>query len=350
MGSDPGPRGGSEIDLSLAPSGLPKPKEVKVQAIPAEMGNPEHWRKRLLQFSTPLMLLLGVRSIATIGRRILRDILLLSSEHFLNLSSVEKNRPALQRRTNWLWLIVSAIDLFLNTIRLMDRGWYKYATARHSTLYHCQCKDDVKTDLTRRYRHLIARRNADLYFPAVDFDFGAPLCSSPEYFEAAAPEHIAPACRACGCLFVEGPSGAADEMAPQAAKEGQASLNALSATKEATAGHQQSGSVRRPPQPSSCAPTLGERAEVVILKLPWLVRKLMTHVLLLQTHPNWTATILLQLRYLTEVYLACMYCFGGYETGKSDAALEEMLHLPGAIAGLLGAVIGLHRVMESAPK
>ncbi|ESL08447.1 hypothetical protein TRSC58_03850 [Trypanosoma rangeli SC58] len=338
MGSCPGQKEVNDVDLNPASNGIIESKEDTEQVIPAEMGKPEHWRKRLLQFSTPLMLLLGVRSIATIGRRILRDILLLSSERFFNVSCVEKNRPALQRRTNWLWLAVATIDLFLNTIRLMDRGWFKYATARHSALYHCQCKDDAEMDLGRRYRYLIARRNADLYFPAVDFDFGAPLCSSPAYFEAAAPQHIAPACRACGCLFVEGPSGAADALAQHEAKE------------EDKASHRQKESVRQAPMPSSNAPAPGERTEVAILRVPWLVNKLMTYVLLLRTHPNLTATILLQVRYLTEVYLACMYCFGGYETGKSDAALGDMLHLPGAIAGMLEAVLGLHRVMENAPK
>ncbi|RNF03293.1 hypothetical protein TraAM80_05856 [Trypanosoma rangeli] len=338
MGSSPGPKEVSDIDLNPASNGILESKEDTGQAIPAEMGKPEHWRKRLLQFSTSLMLLLGVRSIATIGRRTLRDILLLSSERFFNVSCVEKNRPVLQRRANWLWLAVAAIDLFLNTIRLMDRGWYKYATARHNALYHCQCKDDAETDLGRRYRYLVARRNADLYFPAVDFDFGAPLCSSPAYFEAAAPQHIAPACRACGCLFVEGPSGTADALAQHEAKE------------EGKTSHRQKESVRQVPMPSPNAPTPGERAEVAILRVPWLVNKLMTYVLLLQTHPNLTATILLQVRYMTEVYLAFMYCFGGYETGKSDAALGDMLHLPGAIAGMLEAVLGLHRVMQSAPK
>ncbi|KAF5223886.1 hypothetical protein ECC02_003074 [Trypanosoma cruzi] len=352
---------GNHSDVSLTSSGILGVKGYKdcvlggEQGIPAEMGNPAHWRKRLLQFSTPLMLLLGVRTISTIGRRIVRDILLLSSERFLNVSCVEKNRPLLQRRANWLWLAVSSIDLFLNTIRLMNRGWYKYATARHSALYHCRCKDYDETDFTWRYRDLIARRKVDLYFPEVDFDFGAPLCSSPAYFEAADPEHIAPACLTCGCLFVESHSDAADDLPKQEEKAGRKRdpngkpLGGFR-EKEEIVCRRGNETVRPKSFGTAAQPTMAERAEVAILLIPWMVRKLLNYLLLLRVHPNWTATILLQLRYMTEVYLAFMYCLGGYETGKSDAALEEMLHVPGAIAGLLGAVIGLHRVMKSAPK
>lgn len=326
--------------------------------IPLETGKPAHWRKHPLQFSTPLMLLLGVRSVATIGRRVLRDVLLLLSEKFLNLSYVENNRPILQRRTNWLWLIVACIDLLLNTIRLVNKGWYRYAKVRYSAQYRCKCEEHDDTDTVWRCRDLLARRKTDLFFPAVDLDFGAPMCSSPAYFEAADPERIAPGCRVCGCLFLENSSRAKNDgptagngARPPTRREGEEE-------EEEEAGgnnnnrRRQECSDRTPvttPTHTTELTTFGRRAEVVILLIPYLVRRLLNYILLFCTHPNWTATVLLQVRYMAELYLAFMYCFGGYETGKSDASLAELLHFPGAIAGLLSAVIGLHRVVQSAP-
>nr|CCC49771.1 conserved hypothetical protein [Trypanosoma vivax Y486] len=302
-------------------------REEDVCAIPADMGRPAHWRKRILQFSTRLVLLLGVRSVATIVRRLLRDILLLSSENFLNFSLVEKNRPSLQRCTHKLWLVVASIDVLLNTIRLLNPGWYKYSAVRDSMLFRCNCAELSIKDPALRYRELVNRRQKNLFFPPVDLDFGVPICSSPAYFEAADPKNIAPACNACGCLFVE----------TRAAEESQAQV-------------QNGGTIVDKHRDSSVAKSsITKRAEFAILFIPLFMRKLFNYIWLLRSHPNWTGTILLQVSYMSELYVAFMYCCGGYETGKSDAALHEMLHPSGALAGLMGAVIGIYRVIQSAP-
>ncbi|ORC86909.1 uncharacterized protein TM35_000252050 [Trypanosoma theileri] len=367
---------GSDINYSSSSDDVLKEKEGLVngnmQSLPAEMGYPDHWRKRVLQFSTPLMLLLSVRSVATIGRRVLRDILLLSSKQFLDLLYVEKNRPVLQRRSNWLWLAVSVIDLILNTIRLVDEGWYKYATARHSPAYHCNCNtnNDSEEDTMIRYRGLVAQRKTNLVFPPVDLDFGAPICSSPAYFEAADPVHITPSCRICGCLFVETHAGEGEGLSSsQDGEEEEHHQHQLEQRRQHKRQYsykhtssRRSGKTNGNHNISSPfrdmgsfgnkekANTIGETAEVAILFIPWLMRKLFNYIWLLRAHSNWTATILLQVRYMAEVFLAFQYCFGGYETGKNDASLEEILHPFGAIAGLVSAVLGLQRAVESAPK
>nr|CCC92189.1 conserved hypothetical protein [Trypanosoma congolense IL3000] len=313
------------------------------QSIVAEMGQPANRRKRILQFSTPLILLQAVRSIATIGRRLLRDVLLLSSKRFLNLSSVEKNRASLQRHTHLLWLIVSGIDLLLNTIRLMNPGWYKYATVRENPRFRCGCKNPDANNSVLHYRDLVIQRQANIFFPNVDLDFGVPICSSPGYFEAADPGHIAPACRACGKLFVEVSSveNGGDDSA-HCGDENKKDKRAASGL--CGLGERESN------DKDSAETSITGRAGVVFLFIPWLMRRLFNYVWLVRSHHNWSATLWLQVSYLTEFYLSLMYCFGGYETGRSDAALEQMIHPPGAFAGFLGAVIGIYRVTQSAPK
>lgn len=337
-----------EGDNHLESNGTVSPsddrEEERERGLAAEIGKPASRRKGILQFSTPLILLQAVRSIATIARRLLRDLLLLSSEHFLNLSPVEQNRALLQRHCHWLWLIVASIDVLLNTIRLLNPGWYKYTNVRDNPRFRCGCKDPDTRGSVMLFRELVIRRQANLYFPDVDLDFGVPICSSPGYFEAADPENIAPACRVCGKLFVEMTSpDEQGEKLEQGGDDTTAEEKGVTDTEEVeTNGN---AAVRQ-----KASKSITGRAEVVFLFIPWLMRRLFNYIWLVRSHSNWSATIWLQVSYLAEFYLAVMYCFGGYDTGKRDAPLKAMIHPTGAIVGFVGAIIGVYRVIQSAPK
>ncbi|CCW71369.1 unnamed protein product [Phytomonas sp. Hart1] len=88
---------------------------------------------------------------------------------------------------------------------------------------------------------------------------------------------------------------------------------------------------------------------VHILLIPSIVRKIYNYFWLVRSHPNLRSTLLLQVRYLAELFLAYKYCFGGYEKGVRDSALKDVLNPAGAIAGMISAAVGLLRVIESAP-
>ncbi|CAG9570077.1 conserved hypothetical protein [Leishmania major strain Friedlin] len=171
---------------------------------PASAALPARWRKGVLQFNPVLMTLLGIRNLAAACRRFLRDITLVSTERFGTLRLVEVHRHTITHIINRCWLVVSIIDLLLNTVRLLQPGWVKYATARQNI--HCRCGcygDNDPSDKVWRTHGFIARRKTDLFFPPLDLDYGAPFVSSLSYVEAADPAQLMPACRRCGCLYRE---------------------------------------------------------------------------------------------------------------------------------------------------
>ncbi|KAG5485012.1 hypothetical protein LSCM1_07092 [Leishmania martiniquensis] len=171
---------------------------------PASAALPGRWRKGVLQFNSVLMALLGIRNLAAACRRFLRDATLISTERFVTFTFIEANRHAITRVINRCWLVVSVIDLLLNTVRLLQPGWVKYATARQNA--HCRCGcgvDDELADKVWRTHGFIARRKIDLSFPPLDLDYGAPFVSSIAYVEAADPARLMPACSRCGFLYRE---------------------------------------------------------------------------------------------------------------------------------------------------
>ncbi|KPI84544.1 hypothetical protein ABL78_6406 [Leptomonas seymouri] len=177
---------------------------------PASAALPSRARKGILQFNPVLMTLLGIRNIAAGFRRFLRDSTLISTERFMTFNVVEMHRSSITRFINRCWLVISIIDLLLNTVRLLQPGWWKYATARQNIRYRCGCQnDDNPADTVWRTHGFIARRKTDLFFPPLSLDYGAPLVSCISYMEAADPARLMPACSRCGCLYKELPSNVA---------------------------------------------------------------------------------------------------------------------------------------------
>lgn len=171
---------------------------------PAEAALPARWRKGPLQFNTLLMTLLGIRNLAAACRRFLRDATLVSTERFGTFQILEAHRHLITRIINRCWLLVSIIDLVLNTVRLLQPGWVKYATARQNIHCRCGCQgDDDPADMVWRTHGFIARRKTDLFFPPLDLDYGAPFVSCLAYVEAADPAKLMPACSRCGFLYRE---------------------------------------------------------------------------------------------------------------------------------------------------
>ena len=431
---------------------------------PASAALPARLRKGVLQFSPLLMTLLGIRNLAAGLRRFLRDATLVSTERFATFTFIEVHRRAITRFINRCWLLVSIIDLILNTVRLLDPGWTKYATARQNIRCRCGCQgDEDPFDTVWRTHGFIARRKTDLFFPPLNLDYGAPFVSAISYMEAADPARLMPACSRCGCLYKELPSeaavfdseadvvvspaspdtpgetvsvstglsrstpahaslpsetpfvfsvsrpsqavsdvgesrsratGAIEREKPRWVQMYEAEKQRIQETRRRNAGTGPSG--RRETQKPGSGTTAntevaGEPADLApppplltsagrplrsplsrdanddvfrraaisderedkdmtgILFVPWMMRKFFDYVWLLRVHPNLTATLLLEARYLAEFYLSYKYCFSNYESFRGDAPLNAILHPYGAIAGIVSAAVGLLRVVESAP-
>lgn len=94
--------------------------------------------------------------------------------------------------------------------------------------------------------------------------------------------------------------------------------------------------------------TNGEE-DVGLLLVPWVMRRLFNYAWLAFVHENFTATLLMHLNYMAQWYLAYQYTFGNFETYRRDTPLKDVLHLDGAAAGLLSALVVLFRVIKSAP-
>lgn len=97
-------------------------------------------------------------------------------------------------------------------------------------------------------------------------------------------------------------------------------------------------------------PARRDDEDVGLLLVPWVMRRLFNYAWLVMVHENFTSTLLMQLRYMAEWYLAFQYTFGTFECHVRDAPLNKVLHLDGAIAGLVAALVVLTRVIQSAPR
>lgn len=95
--------------------------------------------------------------------------------------------------------------------------------------------------------------------------------------------------------------------------------------------------------------TNGEK-DVGLLLVPWVMRRLFNYAWLAVVHENFTGTLLMHLNYMAQWYLAYQYTFGNFESYRRDTPLKDVLHLDGAVAGLLSALVVLLRVIKSAPK
>ncbi|SYZ63508.1 hypothetical_protein (plasmid) [Leishmania braziliensis MHOM/BR/75/M2904] len=428
---------------------------------PASTALPARWRKGVLQFNSALMALLGFRNLAAACRRFLRDATLISTEHFTTFTFIEAHRRVITLIINRCWLVVSIIDLLLNTVRLLQPGWVKYTTARQNIHCRCGCSgDDDPEDRVWRMHGFIARRKTNLFFPPLDLDYGAPFVSSLAYVEAADPARLMPACSRCGFLyreiFSESDQGEEAEEADASGGVPVSPSRTLAVTSKAEAntsfvqhtaaapttaaslsedGHteetrrsptrmalgspglierekprwvqlyndevmrvesqQQQQRLRSPGarweaqnpsdeahqnspveqlvnrrnshavktsvgdgQPademhqrrkSGAAHKRAAESSAGILLVPWVMRKFFDYVWLLRVHPNLTSTVLLEARCIAELYLAYKYCFGKFESFRSDAPLSAILYPYGALAGMVSASVGLLRVIESAP-
>lgn len=367
---------------------------------PAENALPVRWRKGVLQFSPLLMTFLGVRNAAAACRRFLRDATLVSTERFSTFGFIECHRRTITHVINRSWFVVALLDVLLNTVRLLQPGWVKYATARQNIRCRCGCRGSEDPDDTVWRNHgFIARRKTDLFFPPLNLDYGAPFASNIAYLEAADPIHMMPACRHCGYLYKETPLED-DEGVVESGGGGGGRVEAESSSGWSAKGREWGGGALGTPAASTkprwvqlydeevrengadgalpvlTAPASNltssaaaypevpvngnrlrprRRREVIgddadgIMLVPWLMRKLFDYVWLLRVHSNLTSTMLLQLRYMAELYLAYRYCFTDMETFRSDAPLDRILHPTAAVAGIISAAVGLLRVIESAP-
>jgi hypothetical protein len=289
--------------------GLPSifASESEQAHLPAVAAYPNRWKKAIDDFSTPFMVILIVRCLLSIYRNVIRDAIFLSQKHFIAMRI--ENRPTWQSHATMAWFASSALDLILNSSRLMDAGWFAYTSARRSTTARCNCFEGSRMNTRAMF---VKVRNKLLTFPPLDVDFGSVSVATAKFFEAADPCTMKPACSVCGSLFDE--PEPADVPPPLALNEGQQGLAA--------------------PKP---------------LIVPLVVRRCIDMYWLLVNHANLMHTVLLQLRYASDVVLSFGYAFGDYEPHQGDDPVAQHLHLVASVAGAISAAVSLVRVHASAP-
>lgn len=256
----------------------------------AESSLASKWKKSITDFSTPLMLLLLVRSVATVVRYMNRDVMQLFSKEMFGLTKSSVDRCAIQKRTNEAWFVVSLIDSLLNLYRLCDSNWYNNATSQDAYI-KCEC------NASRPHGSMpIVRKKTDFFFPPLDLKYGAPNPTTPEFFEAAPPEKLGQCCAVCNKVCKYKPK-------------------------------------KKPTK------------RYVVLLLPWIIRKMYSVSWCMSNHSNLFHTLLLQIRYFCDLYLATGYAFRDFD--PCNTSMSPHRHIVGSLCGLTSALIALMRVYKS---
>eukprot|EP00455_Lapot_gusevi_P045761 TRINITY_DN5902_c0_g1_i1.p1 TRINITY_DN5902_c0_g1~~TRINITY_DN5902_c0_g1_i1.p1 ORF type:complete len:245 (+),score=9.10 TRINITY_DN5902_c0_g1_i1:160-894(+) len=243
------------------------------------------------------MILLSLRCTLSVVRNMVRDGLFLSSREFIHAPVIQRRHHQLQKIANYSWMVVSLLDVALNTWRLADAGWLKFMSVRRNPRAYCLCDD-------QQYGTLHLRRHGDsISFAPLDFDFGSVTPTTAKFIEAAPPAQLQPICNHCGYV-----------------------INSEANSGEST-----------PKSADSHKP----------LFIPWLVRKGFDLVWVCGQHANLSQTLLLEIRYLSDVLLSAGYSVGDFEPAEGEEPLAQHLHLPASLAGFVSALIALHRVRLS---
>ena len=264
---------------------------------------PVNNRRGVLDFSWLGMSLVFLRCATSISRNLIRDVLFLSTkEMFLSLPWLTPDRAnTLQSVSNKSWLLVSGVDLALNTLRLANTGWVRYAKGKGV----CGCSQKPS-----RYARNAPSRRAELQFPRLDLDFGSVVPTTAKFFEAADASTMMPSCRDCQCVVIDDAAEAAKYQDPTV--------------------HEQK------------------------LFVPWLIRQVFDFTWVVSTHENLYHTLLLQVRYLCDVFLSYRYALGDLQqySGRAAEANDDWKgqhkHLLAAVAGATSAFVALLRVQKQA--
>ena len=307
---------------------------------PLKRSRMERWL-RLVQVG-----LLLARSIASTARNVTRDInhLFMKKDFFgiraaaaETLASREASRAAQQRinRVAWsCWVALAACDVTLNLIRLV---WSWSAWVPNLERFECACMRVGYHDLSR------------LEFAPLDLVRGCPAASFAEKFLAAAdPGEFTVTCTRCGqsrhptSRQSDAVSCAADANDHHVDDDGSTTTVALVAPQDLPGGGGGGGgselldaAVDKVSSSAAAPPRRG------VLFLPLLLRRLYRTWFTVLHHGNLRQTLLLQLRYVCELYMAMFYSYYG-EAGDGTKAQER----PVAAEDLALPPLGLLRVLE----
>jgi hypothetical protein len=287
-------------------------------AIPsAQQALPSQNKHSALDFPWSGMLVMLVRCCASIFRNLIRDVLFLASKDLIPKLFFD---PAVTERllshSNKAWFVVSVADLALNSWRLLDAGWLQYAKGKGV----CNCANRP----SRYVRNAPSRRD-ELFFPPLDMDFGSVVPTTAKFYEAASAATMLPSCSRCHSLVVDSPQS--EEAALQAVSE-EGSSGVVAAVSNSK------------------------------LFVPWLIRSIFDVTWVVSAHENLFFTLMLQVRYLCDVFLSYRYALGDLQptmAGLEDEdhrdvqrAMQNHRHLFAATAGATSAFVALLRVVKQA--
>jgi hypothetical protein len=290
-------------------SATASPADRAASALSEKAALPSNNKHHILDFPWLGVMTMLVRCCASIFRNFARDVLFLSSKDLIPmpfLSAIWAHR--LLSYSNKAWLMVSVADLVLNTSRLADHGWLRFAKGRGV----CSCQNKPS-----RYAQNAPSRRSELQFPPLDMDFGSVVPTTAKFYEAADAATMVPSCRDCRCLVVDSPHEAAR--------------------------YQQQQKDRG--------------AEGAKLFIPWLIRSIFDVTWVVSSHDNLLFTLLLEVRYLCDVFLSYRYSLGDLqltvrsspaaaEDDDADEAVRNHKHLLAAVAGATSAFVALLRVIK----
>lgn len=162
-----------------------------------------------------------------------------------------------------------------------------------------KCGCDAMAAELRPYNFRLHRR--DYYdYPLPDFIFGCPTPTTPFYFEAIDPNAMPLRCRHCHELVKIQSGGGALQRTPSALQR------------------------------------------VQFMFVPRIVRQVFLLLWVARHHGNLKHTLLLQLKYLCDVYLSYAFVVGRFEVNMDDGPAMP-LPLSGCLAGLISGVVSLVR-------
>ena len=258
-----------------------------------------------------LAALLVLRSCASVARSVVRDALFLADTGFSPLLRLSPVVAAVaERAQQLLWIIVSITDCVLIEWRLSLPGWVPDLAS-----LRCGCDPGTVFPVgVSRFR-----------FAPTDLDFGCPYPLVPSFFSALEPTDMPLICVHCGHVATDASNTA---------------MTTLTATTAATAT-----------APASAAPPITPTTTSGALLVPNMVRRMFEYSTIIGAHGNLRDMLLLRLKSFCELVMSLTLTASNVRAASSfDLTSGGMpqVFTSTTIAGLLSAMISVHRVWEAA--
>lgn len=270
--------------------------------------------------------LMCVRGGASVCRSVVRDILFLSDSNFSSHLKLSSAISAAAERTQLiLWVVTSLVDCILVEWRLSLPGWVP-------DLKSLRCGCDTNTALSLGVSRF--------EFTPTDLDFGCPHPLVPSFFSASEPNLMPVRCSKCGQIAVSTTSSpAVDENETKTNNNSNNNILQKIENNE----QQQAGNID------------SRNSSSAVLFVPNMVRKMFEYITILGKHGNYSEMLLLRLKTYCELVLSLALTRSNLRnssafslTSESNSAALPQVFITTTGAGLISAVISLHRVWLAA--